>query len=382
MTTLTRADREHSVSTLELFFDLVFVFAITQVTAYIAADPTWTGVLQGVLLLCLIYWSWIAYSWLGTSAAVETRLVTAAFLVAMAGMFIVAILLPQWFAGGTWAVVAVAGYFVVRAIHIALFYLLGAQSPELRRATLRLGVSAGAAVVLLLAGAIVGGTAEVVLVVLAVLIDPIGVFIGPSEGWYLSPDHFAERHGLLIIIAIGESLIALGLTVSGADPDVGLIVMSLVGVLLAALVYVLYFRRTANGRTVALAAQTGGAQARFGRDVFSYGHVLLIAGIISLALALKKIAGAVADDGLDAQLHGIAGPAVIAAGALIIGGTLLLRLRAGLGISGWLVVGLAISVTAGVLALYLPAIAVLAVLTVGFMCAVAPAATAELRPLP
>lgn len=382
MKTLTRADREHSVSTLELFFDLVFVFAITQVTAYIAADPSWTGVLQGVLLLCLIYWSWIAYSWLGTSAAVDTRVVTAAFLVAMAGMFIMAILLPQWFAGGTWAVVAVAGYFVVRAIHITLFYLLGAQSPELRRATLRLAVSAGAAVVLLLAGAVVGGTAEIVLVVLAVLIDPIGVFIGPNEGWYLSPDHFAERHGLLIIIAIGESLIALGLTVSGADPDVGLIVMSLVGVLLAALVYVLYFRRTANGLTAALAAQTGGAQARFGRDVFSYGHVLLIAGIISLALALKKIAAAVADDGLGAHLHGIAGPAVIAAGVLIIGGILLLRLRAGLGMSGWLVAAMAISVAAGVLALYLPVIAVLAVLTVGFLCAVAPAATTEPRPLP
>jgi low temperature requirement protein LtrA len=372
MATVTKADERHAVSTLELFFDLVFVFAITQVTAIIAADPTAVGVLRGVLLLALVYWSWVAYSWLGTSARVDDRGTTVAMLVAMAAMFVVATLLPTWFDGGAWAVAGAVAYAAVRAVHLVMFYLLGADSPALRRATGRLAASVSAAAVLLLAGAVIGGGWQLVLVCAAVLIDPLGVFLGRAEGWYLSAEHFAERHGLIIIIALGESLIALGLAVSGVEPTAALFVLVLVGALLASLVYVLYFRRTAPGLLAALERRTGVAQAKLGRDVFSYGHFLLIAGIVALALALKKATGAVEKYGLTGDVYGIAVPALVAAAALIIGGMVLLRLRAGVGVPTTLIAGLLVALAGGGLAVVVPLSVALAIFALGLVVAALP----------
>lgn len=372
MARLAKAEDRHAVSTLELFFDLVFVFAITQVTALIADDPTGGGVLRGVLLLALVYWSWVAYSWLGTSARVDDTAATVTMLGAMAAMFVVAVLLPVWFGGGVWAVAAALAYAAVRVMHIVAFYVLGSGSPELRKATARLGVTVAIAAALLLAGAIVGGGWQLLLVLAAVLIDPVGAFLGGGEGWYLSADHFAERHGLIIIIALGESLIALGLAVSGAAPTAALLVLVLVGALLAALVYVLYFRRTAPWLLAALEQRTGAEQARMGRDVFSYGHFVLIAGIVALALALKKATGAVAKYGLTGDVYGIAGPALVAAAVLIVGGVVLLRLRAGVGVPATVVAGLLVAMVGGAMAAVLPLSAVLVVFAAGLALAAVP----------
>lgn len=372
MASLAKAEDRHAVSTLELFFDLVFVFAITQVTALVAADPTAAGVLRGVLLLALVYWSWVAYSWLGTSARVDDTAATVTMLGAMAAMFVVAVLLPLWFGGGVWAVAAALAYAAVRVMHLVAFYVLGSDSPELRKATARLGVTVAIASALLIAGAIVGETVQLVLVLAAVLIDPVGAFLGRGEGWYLSADHFAERHGLIIIIALGESLIALGLAVSGAAPTAELVVLALVGALLASLVYVLYFRRTAPGLLAALEERSGAGQARMGRDVFSYGHFLLIAGIVALALALKKATGTVAEYGLMGDLYGIAGPALVAAAVLIVGGVVLLRLRAGTGVPATVVAGLLVAMVGGGMAAVLPLSAALVVFAAGLALAAVP----------
>ncbi|MFI0433770.1 MAG: low temperature requirement protein A, partial [Candidatus Nanopelagicales bacterium] len=247
-----------------------------------------------------------------------------------------------------------------------------AGSPELRKATTRLALSTAAAAVLLLVAAVVGGTPGLVLVLLAVAIDPIGAFVGGGRGWYLSADHFAERHGLIIIIAIGESLIAVGLAVAEKPPSSSLIGLGLVGVACASLLYILYFRRAAEGLLDALSARSGAAQARLGRDAFSYGHLLLIAGIISLALTLKKSAAGVSADGLGAHLHGIAGPALALAGLLIIGGMAIIRLRCGLGAPAWLWAGMAMVIAAGAAASMLPLGAVLAIAVAGFACAALP----------
>ncbi|MCB0914594.1 MAG: low temperature requirement protein A [Actinobacteria bacterium] len=370
MATVARAEERHNVSTLELFFDLVFVFAITQVTALLAADPTLGGVLRGVLLLALVYWSWVAYSWLGTSARVDDRTTTAAMLGAMAAMFVAAVLLPQWFSGGGLAVAAALAYAAVRVMHLLMFLLLGSGSPGLRAATLRLAGSVLVSVVLLLVGAVVGGSWQLVFVFAAVLIDPIGAFLGKGEGWYLSAEHFAERHGLIMIIALGESLIALGLAVSGYGPTVALIGLSVFGALLASLVYALYFRRTAAPLLEALDAVVGAAQARFGRDVYSYGHFPLIAGVVALALVLKKSASAVAKDGWWAELSGIAPGALLAAALLIVGGVLLLRVRAGVGVRGQLAAGLVLASAGGVAAWFTPAAMALIIFAAGLATAI------------
>ncbi len=369
MINLRRADDAHGVSSLELFFDLVFVFAITQVTAFISAEPTPMGVLQGVLLLSLTYWAWVAYSWLGTSAAVDDRSATAALLGSMAAMFVVAVALPQWFAGTVWAVVAVVFYLAVRGLHIVLFLLLGASTPGLRTAAARLGVSVALAGALLLAGALVGGNAQVVLVLLAVVIDPIGAFVGGGRGWFLSVGHFVERHGLIVIIAIGESLIALGLAASAKVPTAGVMALVVMGALLASLVYLLYFRRVAPALEAALERDTGLSQVRMARDVYSYGHLLVIGGIVAMALWLKKSAAAIAEDGLDAHLHGLAAPSLAVAGVLLVGGLGLLLVRAGVRVPLRLWLGAAVVVAGGALGPWLPAWALVVIAAAGLTLA-------------
>lgn len=379
MITLRRASSAHGVSTLELFFDLVFVFAITQVTAFVAKDPTAGGALRGALILCLVYWAWVAYSWLGSSTSVDDRGATLALLAAMAAMFVVAVLLPQWFAGTAWAVAAAVCYLAVRALHIALFHILGADTPGLRKATARLGVSVAIAAALLITGAVLGGTAQVVLVLLAVIIEPIGAFVGGGSGWFLAADHFAERHGLIVIIAIGESLIALGLAASDVPPTIALLGLVVLGAVVASLVYLLYFRRVGPALAAALEESDGLAQVRLGRDVFSYGHLLIIGGIVALALWLKKTAAAVAEEGLAGHLHGIAGPSLAVAGLLLVGGLGLLLLRAGQRPAIGLWAGAVVIIAAGLSAELLPiwAVVLLAIAGLGLATLIGRSASVE-----
>lgn len=352
----------NSVSTLELFFDLVFVFAITQVTAFIAADLTWSGLLKGLLVLALVYWSWIAYSWLGTAVDVDQPAAATYLLTAMGAMFIVAVLIPQWYSGTVWAAVAAVAYAAVRFLHIGVFVSLGKNSPELRNAALRLGVTVAISSLLVITGAAIGGNWQVGLVTAAVIIDPLGVFFGKADGWYLSPHHFAERHGLIMIIALGESLIAVGLAVSAEPLTASLIVVCLFGVTLAALVYVFYFRRNAPTLLERLALSTGAAQPKMGRDVFSYGHFALIAGIVLLALALKKTVLAVADYDLSGHVYPITAAALTISMALVIGGIGLIRLRAGAAVGWPLWLALLIAMAAAALSATVPTLLCLLVI--------------------
>ncbi len=370
----------HSVSTLELFFDLVFVFAITQVTAYIAGEPTAGGLIRGLLLLGLVYWSWVAYSWLGTGVRVDRGRMSVSLLMAMAAMFCVAVLIPQWFVGGAWAVAAVAAYVAVRGMHIALYLLTGKNQPEMRRAATSLGISVAIAAALLLAGAVIGGTAQVVLVLLAVVIDPAGAVVGGGRGWLLDGTHFAERHGLIVIIALGESLVALGVAASGVSPSVQIIVLCLLGALLASLLYFSYFRRTQPVLEHGLEVRSGAAAARYARDAFSFLHSLTVGGIVLVALALKKAAGTVADEGLLGHLHGIAPAALLLGAGSVVLSFVLMRLRTHAPVPPLLWLSLVLAIVAGLSALWLPVLAVMALLALAFLCAALRTGTSGRQP--
>lgn len=359
----------HSVSTLELFFDLVFVFAITQVTAYIAGEPTAAGMVRGLLLLGLVYWSWVSYSWLGTSVRVDRGRMAVNVLLAMAAMFCVAVLIPQWFSGGAWALAAVAAYIAVRGMHIALYLLTGRNSPELFRAASSLGVSVAIAAALLVAGALVGGTAQVVLVLSAVLIDPAGALVGGGKGWLLDSGHFSERHALIVIIALGESLVALGAAASGVSPSIELVVLCLIGALLASLLYFAYFRRTAPVLEQGLADRTGAAAARYARDTYSFLHSFIVGGIVLLALALKKAVATVSEEGLLGHLHGIAPASLLLGAGAVVAALILIRLRSHAPVPTLLWLGLLLAVAAGAAAPWLPLLAVLALVALAFLCA-------------
>ena len=190
---------EERVTPLELFFDLVFVLAITQCTALMAANPTRAGLGKGLLVLALLWWAWVGYAWLTSVVDPEEGVVRFAMFGAMAALLVVALCVPQAF--GDEALLFACSYGAVRAAQIALFTIASRDEPALRRSVNGLAASTALGVGLLIAGAAAGGAAQIVLWVLALALDMGGPYLFGSEGWKLVPGHFAERHGLIVLIA-------------------------------------------------------------------------------------------------------------------------------------------------------------------------------------
>src|SRR5215218_671930 len=281
------------VTPLELFFDLVFVLAITQCTALMAGDPTWSGLAQGILVLGVLWWSWVGYAWLTSVVDPEEGAVRFAIFAAMAAFLIVAIAVPDAF--GDLALEFAIAYGAVRTAHIALFVMASRDDPGLRHSVAGLAVSTAIGVGLLLAASFLDGLAQGALWLLALGLDMAGpLFIDPS-GWRLVPGHFAERHGLIVIIALGESIVAIG---AGAEAhiDAGVVVAAVLGIVVAASLWWLYFDVVAPVSTRRLVeAPEGAVRNRMARDSFSFLHLPMVAGIVLVALGMKKAIGHVED---------------------------------------------------------------------------------------
>ncbi len=284
---------EERVTPLELFFDLVFVLAITQCTALMAADPTWAGLLRSLAVLAVLWWCWGGYAWLTSVVDPEEGAVRLAMFGAMAGLLVAALCVPGAFDDS--ALIFACAYGVVRVAHIALFVLASRDDPGLRYSVSTLAASTTLAVGLLTAAAFADGWVQGSLWVVAVLIDIGGPAILGVEGWKLVPGHFAERHGLIVIIALGESIVAIGIGVVG-EIDAGVVAAAVVGTAVAACLWWLYFD------VVALVAQRRLAQAKPGReqnsmarDSYSYLHFPMVAGIVLVALGMKKTLGDVGE---------------------------------------------------------------------------------------
>jgi low temperature requirement protein LtrA len=271
---------------LELFFDLVFVLAITQCTALMSARPTWSGLAQGVLVLGVLWWSWTGYAWLTSVLDPEEGAVRIAIFASMAAFLIVAICVPEAF--GSLALELAVAYGAVRAAHIALFTLASRDDPALRRSVTGLALSTAVGVGLLVGASFLNGFGQGGLWALALLLDMAGPFFFGAEGWKLVPGHFAERHGLIIIIALGESIVAIGVGAE-AHLTVGITAAAVLGIVLAAAMWWLYFDVVAlvSTRRLIRAAQ-GREQNELARDSYSYLHFPMVAGIVLSALGLKK----------------------------------------------------------------------------------------------
>jgi low temperature requirement protein LtrA len=281
---------------LELFFDLVFVLAITQCTSLMSDDPTWRGLGHGILILGLLWWSWVAYSWLTSVFDPEEGGVRIALFAAMAGFLIAAICEPKAFDG--LALEFAIAYGAVRAAHIALFLIASRDDPGFRRSSLGLGVGTTIGVSLLIAGSFLDPGPRAALWGLALVLDMGEPYVFGSEGWHLVPGHFAERHGLIIIIALGESIVAIGAG-AGAEMTWGIAGAAALGIAVAAAMWWLYFDVVAlvSARRLASAPE-GKEMNELARDSYSYLHFPMVAGIILAALGLKKTIGHV-DDPLD-----------------------------------------------------------------------------------
>jgi low temperature requirement protein LtrA len=287
---------EDRVTPLELFFDLVFVLALTQCTALMAHDTTWVGLAKGLLVLGVMWWSWVGYAWLTSVVDPEEGAVRFAIFAAMAALLVVALCVPEVFRDT--ALLFACAYAVVRAAQIALFLLASRDDPTLRRSVTGLAASTAIGVGLLVAASFADGGLQLGLWALALLLDMGGPYLFGSEGWTLAPRHFAERHGLIIIIALGESIVAIGVG-SRAGVDAGVVAAAVLGVAVAGALWWLYFDVVALVAERRLSkAAPGREQNEVARDSFSYLHFPMVAGIVLLALGLKKTLAHV-DEALD-----------------------------------------------------------------------------------
>lgn len=274
---------------LELFFDLVFVLAITQCTALMAHHPTWEGLVQGLLVLGMLWWSWTGYSWLTSVIDPEEGAVRLVMFGAMAALLLVSLCVPEAFGGLALAFALIYG--AVRVAHIGLFILASPDDDGLRHSVLGLAVSTAIAVALLAAASLFDGLAQGALWALALFLDMGGPYLFGSEGWKLVPGHFAERHGLIVIIALGESIVAIGIG-AAHELSLGIGAAAVLGVALTAAMWWIYFDIVAIVSARRLAeAEPGQIQNEMARDSYSYLHLVMVAGIILAALGLKLTIG-------------------------------------------------------------------------------------------
>jgi len=279
------AETEHRVTPLELFFDLVFVFGFTEVTTLLREDPTWHGLGRGLLALTVLWWAWASYAWLTNALDADRGPVLAAMLVATSAMFLAALAVPDAFGDDRFlfavSFVLVLGMFVV-------LYGLGARGvPDLRAAVLRTTPWAVAGGILVLTGAFVGSEARPWLWLLAVVAGFLGPLLTPVDGWRVHPAHFAERHGLIIIIAVGESLVAIGLSARSTGLGAAVLVAVLLGLAIAASMWLAYFDFFAIAVQQLLVRRQGAERVRLARDAYSYLHLPMIVGIVVSAFALR-----------------------------------------------------------------------------------------------
>ncbi len=278
-------EREQRVTPIELFFDLVFVYAITQVTTMMSEDLTWQGLGRGLLVLAALWWAWTGYAWLTNMLEPEDGLARAGMFCGMAAMLVAALAVPGSF--GREAVLFGVAYLLVRVINLLLYGIAGKRQPDFRRAIVRFAPMAVIGPILILVAGSVDGAAQILLWVIAILALYSGPLIDRGQGWQISPAHFTERYGLIVIIALGESIFAIGFAVAGVDLTASVIAAAVLGLAVIAALWWAYFDVIAVLGEQQLSRSSGATRARLARDDYSYLHLPMIAGIVLFALGLK-----------------------------------------------------------------------------------------------
>jgi low temperature requirement protein LtrA len=285
---------EQEVTPLELFFDLVFVFAITQVTGFVSADPTWTRLIEGLAILAVLWWAWVSYAWLGNTAGSDEGAVRVVLLSAMGAVLICSLAVPHAF--GRDGLVFGVAYLTVRVLHLAAYVVVSRGDPQLRGVVTRLASTMlPAAGLLVLAGAL-DGTAQALCWIGALAIDYGGLVARGVQGWRVVAGHFAERHGLIIIIALGESIVAVGVGAEGLELDAGIIAGALLGIAVAGALWWAYFDVVAIVAERRLRRAPPDERVRIARDSYTYLHLPMVAGIVLSAVGVKKTLAHVGDE--------------------------------------------------------------------------------------
>lgn len=283
------APHDQTVTFVELFFDLVFVFSVTQVAHLLAHHLDWMGVGQSVLVFWLVWWAWTQFTWALNAADTTHVRIVLGTLVATGVAFFMAVALPGAF--GENAIWFALPYVTVRVIGLAMYMGVAWEADSGQHAAVRrfaiMSVGGLAAVV---AGAIAGPPAQYWLWGLAILLDVVAALVGgEAEGWNLHPDHFGERHGLFVIIALGESLIVAGAGLVGAEISPALLGVGAMTVALICALWWSYFWTAKSELDRSLESSEGTDRTKFARDVYSLLHFPMILGVVGVAVALETV---------------------------------------------------------------------------------------------
>jgi len=278
---------DQKVTFVELFFDLVFVFAITQVTKYVVDDLSWDGAAEALLLFWMIWWAWTQFTWALNPADTTHGAVRIVTLVATAVGFLIAVNVPGAYdESGLWFAVP---YVVVRLLGLGI-YTAAAAGEGQRRAVRAFAAWSIVPMMLVIVGGLLETPARAWVWLAAVLLDIVAAGqAGRLEGWDLRPGHFAERHGLFVIIALGESLIVAGQSVLATESSSLLITVALGAVAVTCLMWWLYFGWWQEAIEDQLAMRRGQARTAFARDVYSFLHFVVIAGVIAIAAGIEEM---------------------------------------------------------------------------------------------
>jgi len=283
---LTVQEEERKTSYLELFFDLVFVFAFTQVTALILEDTSVAGFARSALVLAMVWWAWSAYTWLTNAVDVESIVTRLIVLAAMTGALFMALAVPDAYQDeAAWFAVA---YFVVRVLQSALFSWGTRDDPQELRATLKLAPWFLTAALVALVGGFVDGDLRAYVWSVSIAIDVVGTLFVASAGWRVMPSHFAERFALIVIIALGESIVAIGIGTSGLERNLTFAISVVVALAGVATLWWTYFDFTAVAAERSLRRTPPEKRGPMARDVFTFFHYPVVLGIILYAVAAKK----------------------------------------------------------------------------------------------
>jgi low temperature requirement protein LtrA len=284
------AGEEQRATTLELFYDLVFVFAVTQVSHLLLEHLTWAGAAQSVLLLMVVWWSWNYTTWATNELDPASAVVRVLIIAVMLASLVMAVAIPDAF--GDRALLFAGGYVAIQVGRTAFlaFAAAAAGTVERQRAS-RILIWFVASGVLWLAGAAFGGTAQVVLWLLALALDygaPLVTFRVPGlrrvdpSAWRVETSHFAERFQLFVIIALGESIVLTGATTSELELDAARVAAFGVAFLGSAAFWWLYFNYSAAVAQRLLERSANRTLAA--RDAYTYLHVVIVLGVIVAAV--------------------------------------------------------------------------------------------------
>lgn len=275
------------VSTLELFFDLVFVFTITQLTSVLVRHETWQGLLSIVLMLGVIWWMYGGYAWLTNAVPPNRTDRRLLLMVGMAGFLLIALSIPRAFVGGglTFGI----GYVIVTIVHAGLFTRSGV--PATVQAVFRIARFNLASALLVLAGGLAGAAGQYVLWGLAFILQASTPFLSRISGFQVQPAHFVERHGLVVIIALGESVVAVGIGLTGPAVTVPVTLVALLGLALTAALFWLYFGGDDVRAEHALARASTSRRPWLALYSYGYAHVPLLLGIVVLAAGVRRTIG-------------------------------------------------------------------------------------------